>query len=97
MKNEAMEAQIPKLTEMGKEMNAFQGKEEHMSLHHGSRVSIDKENKRKSKKQALKHKERTFYLRKKKQILFDLREEGQGEATSRRGRWSFEVAILKRT
>jgi hypothetical protein len=51
-----------------------------MSLHHGSRVSLGKERKRKSRKQALKHKERTFYLRRKKSFLSDLREEGQGES-----------------
>jgi len=53
MENEAMETPIPKLTKMGKEMNAFQRKEEHMGLHHGSRVSFEKKEKE-SKKTSIK-------------------------------------------
>jgi len=49
IENEAMEAQIPELTKMGKEMNAFHQKEEHMGLHHGSRVSLEKKEKERKK------------------------------------------------
>jgi hypothetical protein len=40
-----MEAQIPELTKMGKGMNEFQQKKEHIGLHHGSRVSLEKKEK----------------------------------------------------
>ncbi len=49
MENEAMEAQISELTKMGKEMNAFQRKEEHMGLHHGSRITLEKKEKESKK------------------------------------------------
>jgi hypothetical protein len=51
MENEAMETQIPKLIKMGKEMNAFQRKEEHTGLYH---AQSPLKGKKKSKKTSLK-------------------------------------------